>query len=117
MPGVKNSSDLYRAWMRITAERCGVPGVPNETLYEAHNLWVRAHVPPERLLIFDPSMGWEPLCTFLGKDLPHQTKLAPFPKTNERARLRFYKQMAMICGVVTWGLIAVLLWQVVMIIS
>lgn len=36
---------------------------------------VRRQVPPERLLVFDTSQGWEPLCRFLDVDEPQQ----PFP--------------------------------------
>ena len=37
------------------------------------------HVPPERLLVFEPKQGWEPLCAFLGKPVPDQ----PFPHIND----------------------------------
>jgi hypothetical protein len=36
---------------------------------------------PERTLIFDVRQGWEPLCNFLGKEIPSQ----PFPHANTRA--------------------------------
>jgi hypothetical protein len=36
---------------------------------------------PGRTLIFDVRQGWEPLCTFLGKDIPS----TPFPYRNTRA--------------------------------
>lgn len=37
-------------------------------------------VPPERLLVFSPKQGWEPLCSFLGVPVPD----APFPRVNSR---------------------------------
>lgn len=37
------------------------------------------HVHPEKLLVFEPSQGWEPLCKFLGKPVPDQ----PFPHVND----------------------------------
>ena len=43
--------------------------------YERHNASVRALAAPERLLVFDPVQGWEPLCRFLGVPLP----APPFP--------------------------------------
>jgi hypothetical protein len=46
--------------------------------FEKHNANVEAHVPPERLLIYTVSEGWEPLCTFLNVDIPD----TPFPHTN-----------------------------------
>ena len=39
---------------------------------------VRGLVPKERLLEWTAKDGWEPLCKFLGKDIPDQ----PFPHTN-----------------------------------
>jgi hypothetical protein len=58
--------------------------------FAAHNEAVRGTLPKERLLVFDVSDGWEPLCTFLGVPTPD----SPFPRTNssdefaDRARSR-----------------------------
>ena len=41
---------------------------------------VRAAIPPERLLVFDVAEGWDPLCRFLGVDVPDQ----PFPRRNDQ---------------------------------
>lgn len=57
--------------------------------YRRHYAEVRAAVPPERLLNFELSGGWEPLCAFLGKPVPE----APFPVNNPRdAHLARIKQ-------------------------
>jgi hypothetical protein len=55
--------------------------------YEAHNAAVRAEAPPDRLVEWQPSDGWEPLCTALGVPIPDE----PFPVTNttEEFRERF----------------------------
>ncbi|KAH7166458.1 hypothetical protein EDB81DRAFT_641284 [Dactylonectria macrodidyma] len=48
--------------------------------YDRHYTTVRRIVAPERLLELDlKDLGWEPLCTFLGKDVPS----VPFPRLNE----------------------------------
>ncbi|MDG2003916.1 MAG: sulfotransferase [Novosphingobium sp.] len=47
---------------------------------ERHNSAVRSTIPENRLLEFEVSDGWEPLCAFLGLPVPD----APFPRTNER---------------------------------
>ena len=39
---------------------------------------VRTSIPRERLLVFDVSQGWEPLCAFLGVPVPSEA----FPRTN-----------------------------------
>ena len=53
------------------------------TQYEAHNAQVKAHVPADRLLVFNVKEGWAPLCAFLGKQVPNE----PFPFVNESADL------------------------------
>jgi hypothetical protein len=46
--------------------------------YLRHNAKVKATIAPERLLVFDPAEGWQPLCRFLGAAAPE----APFPHVN-----------------------------------
>lgn len=48
--------------------------------YLAHNDRVRREAPRERLLVFDPSQGWAPLCDFLALPVPDED----FPKVNTR---------------------------------
>ena len=47
-------------------------------VYEAHAASVRAEVPADRLLEFDPGDGWAPLCAFLDVPVPEE----PYPRTN-----------------------------------
>ncbi len=51
--------------------------------YRRRNEEVIASLPPERLLVFHPREGWEPLCAFLGVPVPG----APFPRVNSRDEL------------------------------
>lgn len=44
-----------------------------------HTAHVRNLMPPGYLLEFHPKDGWEPLCKFLGKDVPNR----PFPYVNK----------------------------------
>ena len=58
---------------------------------------IRGLVPKERLLEWSIEDGWEPLCKFLGKDIPSE----PFPNTNDAAGFqgradRLLKRYAMI---------------------
>ena len=48
--------------------------------FQAHNAAVQRHVPPDRLLVFRVTEGWEPLCAFLGCNVPDGI---PFPHLNE----------------------------------
>jgi hypothetical protein len=52
--------------------------------YLAHNEMVKRVTPAERLHILRLEDGWEPLCKFLGKDVPE----VPFPRVNESAAIK-----------------------------
>jgi Sulfotransferase domain len=47
-------------------------------VFTAHNDAVRRAMPPERLLVYEPGQGWEPLCRFLDVAVPE----APYPRVN-----------------------------------
>ena len=49
--------------------------------FNAHNAEVERTVPPGQLLVWEVTDGWEPLCDFLGVDVPDQ----PLPHANDRA--------------------------------
>jgi hypothetical protein len=54
------------------------------SVFEAHNAEVRRKVPPEKLLVYEVKQGWEPLCEFLGVEVPDK----PFPRLNDTAAMR-----------------------------
>ncbi len=54
-------------------------------LFEEHIEEVQRTVPSERLLIFRPRDGWEPLCAFLEVPVPEGR---PFPHVNERKMMQ-----------------------------
>jgi hypothetical protein len=49
--------------------------------FVAHNEEVKRVVPADRLLVWEVTDGWEPLCEFLGVDVPAE----PLPHANDRA--------------------------------
>ncbi|KIX01457.1 uncharacterized protein Z518_09183 [Rhinocladiella mackenziei CBS 650.93] len=51
-------------------------------IYREHCNMIRGLVPKERLLEWNVLDGWEPLCRFLGKDIPQNE---PFPHVNDAA--------------------------------
>ena len=59
------------------------PGPPPKEVMmavrEAHDAAVRREVPPDRLLVFEVSEGWAPLCRFLGTPVPSTS----FPRVND----------------------------------
>lgn len=52
--------------------------------YSAYIEEVKAAVPPERLLVFQVTEGWGPLCRFLGVPEPSE----PFPNVNDRQAIK-----------------------------
>ena len=54
-------------------------------IYREHYRRIREAVPSERLLNYRLGEGWEPLCHFLGKEVPEGL---PFPRINEVAALK-----------------------------
>lgn len=54
------------------------------SVFRAHNEAVQREIPPERLLVYTVGDGWEPLCRFLGVDVPD----TPYPHTNSTAEFR-----------------------------
>ncbi len=57
-------------------------------VFRRHNAEVRRTVPPDRLLVFEVSQGWQPLCAFLGVDPPE----LPFPRVNDTKAFRDYNR-------------------------
>ncbi|GIH23435.1 hypothetical protein Aph01nite_17450 [Acrocarpospora phusangensis] len=47
-------------------------------IFERHNSAVRETIDPDRLLVYDVRQGWQPLCDFLGVEIPDE----PFPHLN-----------------------------------
>lgn len=47
--------------------------------YDEYYRNIREKIPAERRLEYSMGDGWEPLCTFLGKDVPD----VPFPRLND----------------------------------
>ncbi|WP_067814862.1 sulfotransferase family protein [Actinomadura kijaniata] len=56
--------------------------------FNRHNDAVRQLVPAERLLEFDVTQGWEPLCHFLDVPVPDR----PFPRRNDRKQFATFIQ-------------------------
>jgi hypothetical protein len=51
--------------------------------FRRHNGEVERTIPKNRLLVFEVSQGWAPLCGFLGVPVPS----TPFPRLNTRAEM------------------------------
>ena len=53
-------------------------------VFHRHNEYVKAKVPADRLLVYEIKQGWEPLCEFLGVDVPD----TPMPHLNDTESFR-----------------------------
>lgn len=71
--GVFNNADSKAMYIRNAKDT-----------YRRHMEMVKRVTPKERLLVFRLEQGWEPLCEFLGKEVPG----VPFPRVNETAAVR-----------------------------
>jgi Sulfotransferase domain len=78
---------MYRmTWQEGTGVLAGET-YSDEGLAAVMNRWndeVKNTVPAERLLVWDPSEGWEPLCAFLQVDVPEE----PMPHLNDTMSFR-----------------------------
>lgn len=67
-------------------------------IYERHVEEVKRTIPAERLLVYAPSEGWEPLCRFLGVPVPSE----PMQHRNERQEmLRIRRTMTAVAWAVS----------------
>ena len=47
-------------------------------------MFVQKNIPADQLLVFRVTDGWEPLCKFLGHEVPAE----PFPNVNDTKQVR-----------------------------
>lgn len=87
VPGIPGIPDLRSVFEFIWKGTLGVKQgeeMPDEEhavqVFEQHIADVKASIPADRLLVFEASQGWKPLCDFLGVEVPAD---APFPHLNE----------------------------------
>jgi len=69
-----------------------------ENTIKSYNEWseqVKRDIPEEKLLVFDPSMGWEPLCKFLDVPVPD----VPFPFSNTRNEMKRRECCILVVGI------------------
>lgn len=100
---IATSGERVDPWLRRTVPAVDTPFRLNELLvwdgvfdgrihdrdhavsvFEQWTAHVVDTVPADRLLVFDVSDGWEPLCEFLGVPVPD----VPYPRRNDRAEMR-----------------------------
>jgi len=81
-PGWRDYMNLITAMWEKSGLLSSTSGLDLDDLakaFERYNAEVKATVPADRLLVWSPADGWEPLCEFLGKPVPQ----APLPRVND----------------------------------
>ncbi|EGU77498.1 hypothetical protein FOPG_08580 [Fusarium oxysporum f. sp. conglutinans race 2 54008] len=78
---VENLQKMLLGWTRSQNVDEAISNL--RVIYDRHNDTVKELVPPENLLLYKLGSGWEPLCEFLGRDVPD----VPFPRVNEGSAL------------------------------
>jgi hypothetical protein len=75
---------MQEMWRQSGLLGAGAGAEPGElaAAIERYNAEVIATVPEDRLLVWSVTDGWEPLCAFLGIDVPE----APFPNLNDSSQ-------------------------------
>lgn len=86
-------------WEKHNQERYYTP-VPSVDTYLRHNDYIRKVVPKDRLIEFEPSQGWEPLCEFLGQSVPD----SPYPHLNDTKQMQTVLFWSHFVGAFLWGL-------------
>lgn len=104
---------IYRRYTALAKRRFGgSTDIWDREYYDLHNEWVRelCRKHGKEWLEWEPDMGWEPLCKFLGREVP----AAEFPKSNETAEIKKGAQMLTARGLVYWtgavGVVALGVW-------
>jgi Sulfotransferase domain len=77
----------HMCWDHQTGGMAGAEDADDAELARIMERWndgVRASIPPERLLVWNPAEGWEPLCEFLEVPVPE----GPVPNVNDTLAFR-----------------------------
>ncbi|MDT8345566.1 MAG: sulfotransferase [Thermohalobaculum sp.] len=84
----RETGDVDSVGYRLIADRVfgGRAGDPEHAMavFERNTRAVIEAIPPERLLVYTLGEGWEPLCRFLGCEVPAE----PYPRSNATAEFR-----------------------------
>lgn len=83
--GYKTVSQVQKTWLGYFHASSPAEILNNSrSIYDEHYLAIRKTVPRSNLLEFKLEDGWEPLCTFLGKEVPRKE----FPRINDGKALQ-----------------------------
>ncbi|KAI3317788.1 hypothetical protein HD806DRAFT_356491 [Xylariaceae sp. AK1471] len=104
-----------RLWYRMNCEAMslchrmhGTPIPWTLDVYEGHRKWVldEAKKRGRPVLEFVPKQGWEPLCNFLGAEVPCE----PFPRLNEKKTFQMIRRIFIAKGLLSWAALGAGVW-------
>ncbi|KIW75469.1 hypothetical protein Z517_10210 [Fonsecaea pedrosoi CBS 271.37] len=87
-------------WQRFCREKFGADNFWSQEVYDKHNAWV-VKLCQERgreVLLWEPAMGWAPLCEYLGKKEPE----IDVPRTNDRGKMEKVVSWRISLGLKLW---------------
>ncbi|KAF5244781.1 hypothetical protein FAUST_2298 [Fusarium austroamericanum] len=96
-----------RLWYKlnmVTKAKCkedyGTTDIFSAECYDTYyrRLLIEAKKRNREVLIFKAEDGWEPLCKFLGKEVPNE----PFPRLNEKKTFQIVKRIFIAKGLLSW---------------
>ena len=92
---------IYVEYARLAKRRYGVDDMFSAECYNRHNEWVHrvATTRGKEVLEWTPEDGWEPLCKFLGRQVPNEA----FPRTNETAEIHKLTAVLIKKGLRVWA--------------
>ncbi|KAH8895245.1 hypothetical protein GQ53DRAFT_743981 [Thozetella sp. PMI_491] len=101
---------MHHAVYDTSAQKFGYKWDYSEKLYDAYNDWVRAEAKKRGrpVLEWKAGDGYEPLCKFLGKELPSEG--TQFPHSNDAAAMKMLKRIIFVQGVVSWLALGATAW-------
>ncbi|KAJ5679743.1 hypothetical protein N7462_007987 [Penicillium macrosclerotiorum] len=107
----KTDRQWFRLNMRILdwcKEKLGETQIFSGNMYDKYNDSVRATAKHHGrdILEFKAEDGWEPLCEYLGKDVPNKE----FPKVNEKGTFAMIKRIMIIKGLLSWAALGGAVW-------
>lgn len=93
--GIHQAADWRKRW--------GVTDM--DEFYDVYQAYVlkEAKKRGREVLIWKADDGWEPICKFLGKDVP---KGKPFPRLNDAATMTTLKRILIARGILSWVVVA-----------
>lgn len=89
------------AWNDAVKRRFRVESLCTAETYDRHNEWVRMVAAEKSIQLFEwePTMGWDGLCAFLGRKVPR----CPFPKNNDQKHMVKVRYFLLGRGFLLWA--------------